>query len=104
MGITNYITDSDPSTAPNPENISIHNNDVRVATNNYLQQHAIAYKVGPYGSVYRNTFASNHIIVEMSDSDAGVGQNSKLVSNTFEKLTEPNGFHALRFGYNRPVW
>jgi hypothetical protein len=102
VGITNYITDSDPSTAPNPESISIHDNDVRVTTDNYLQQHAIAYKVGPYGSVYHNTFASNHIVVEMSDSDAGTGQNSKLVSNTLEKLAEPNGFHTLRFGYNRP--
>ncbi len=101
-GITNYITDSDPSAAPNPENISIHDNSVQVYTDNYLQQHAIAYKVAPYGSVTRNTFGSNHIIIEMSDSDAGAGVNTKLVSNTLEKLASPSGFHTLRFGYNRP--
>lgn len=102
VGITNYVTDSDPAAEPNPSNISIHANFVEVTTDDYLHQHAIAYKVGPHGSVSGNQFASNHIIVEMSDADAGVGQNSTMISNAFRKLPNPSGFHTMRFGYNRP--
>jgi hypothetical protein len=102
-GITNYVTDSNPSTDPNPSNISISGNNVQVYTDNYLQQHAVAYTAGPYGSVSQNTFASNHIIIAMSNADAGVAQNVRLLSNTLEKLPSSSGFNTLRFGYNRPT-
>jgi hypothetical protein len=101
-GISNYVTDYDPTFEPNPARISIHDNTIQVETDNSLQQQAIAYKVGPYGDVYRNSFSSNHIIVEMSDADAGVGQNSILRSNTLLKGVNPSGFHVISFGYNRP--
>jgi len=101
-GISNYVTDNDPTVEPNPVRISIHDNTVQVETDDSLQQHAIAYKVGPYGDVYQNSFSSNHVIVEMSGVDAGVGQNSILRSNTLIKGVNPSGFHAISFGYNRP--
>jgi hypothetical protein len=101
-GISNYVTDYDPTFEPNPARISIHDNTIQVETDNSLQQQAIAYKVGPYGDVYRNSFSSNHIIVEMSDADAGVGQNSILRSNTLLKGVNPS-VHVISFGYNRPM-
>jgi hypothetical protein len=101
-GISNYVTDNDRTVEPNPARISIHDNTVQVETRYSLQQHAIAYKVGPYGDVYHNSFSSNHIIVEMSGVDAGVGQNSVLRSNTLIKGVNPSEFHAISFGYNRP--
>jgi len=99
-GITNYITDDDPITPPNPQNNEIYNNNISVETDNYLQQHAIAYKNGgDFANVHDNIFKSNHIIVEMSDSDSDGGKNTKLISNMLVKGENPSGFRTLRYGY-----
>lgn len=101
-GITNYIIDSDPAVNPNPSNISIHGNTVKVYTDDYLHQHAVAYTAGPNADISGNTFASNHIVIDMSNADDGVALNSRMVSNTLEKLPGSDGFNTLRFGYGRP--
>jgi len=101
VGITNYLMDDSAGVVST--NVKIHDNNISVETDNYLQQHAIAYKAMGQGEFYNNILKSNHIIVEMSDTDCGgATQYKKFYSNTLIKGDNPQGFYTLRYGYSSP--
>lgn len=104
VGITNYVTEApEYASDPDPVNIKIYNNDVRVSTDNSRQQWAIAFKMGQFAQVYNNKFASNHVIIQMSDKDESEAKDNTLVSNTLEKISNPQDFATLWFGYYQPL-
>ena len=101
-GITNYL--GDDSGGGVSDNVKIHDNNISVTTDNYLQQHAMAYKTQGQGEIYNNTFESNHIILDMSDGDVSSATQYKAFdSNTLIKNSTPQaGFYTIRYGYNFP--
>ncbi|MFA5857291.1 MAG: putative metal-binding motif-containing protein, partial [Candidatus Pacearchaeota archaeon] len=106
VGITDYLTDSNPNIPPNPYDINIHNNYIAMETNNYLQQHAIGIKAMGHSNIYNNTIKSNHVIIELADSDVyNLNNLRRMVSNTLIKpLSGLQGFTTLRnngYGFSR---
>ncbi len=102
-GITNYIAD-DAKGGPISSNVTIHDNVISVNTDNYLQQHAIAYEGQGFGEFYNNTLTSNHILIELSDSDGGgiSSVNKVFKDNTLIKAGNSPGFYTFRYGYFSP--
>lgn len=99
-GLTNYIADD--SGGGISKNFKIHDNVISVETDNYLQQHAIAYTGQGQGEFYRNTLTSNHIIVEWSNSDGGgvLKPYKTFDSNTLIKAGNAVAkFYTFRYGY-----